>query len=257
MCSTTPSLHSGISRSIQKKLHVSLEFLEKISEYQDISTKIGTISILIGSCQFLASSNLTDKQITIDQRLLQKKSRRMYPLVIDAILFEMCNLEQTSTIHDLVNQAGSLTPNEFIEKFERIEFQSALKTSQILRKYIPMKDWHRYPLAIMHTGFHLHYLMQQTIGHSHKIWERFAHLFNPAVYYEGSWLPVPEDEKPYIIALISCRSGQENPLPRISAKAEQEYQTLKNHILVNREQNIDIGIRLSRRISMIELIDNA
>lgn len=235
-------------------LGACIAFLEKHQRYYDLRNKIGSVSISVAPCHFLARSNSTRSCIYLDSSLFQKKTGDIFPLAIESILFEMCNLEQTDQVKNLEGRANELTPDEFVQKYEQIEYQSALKTREILRKCLPVQEWNQYPMANMHTAFRPHYLMQQTINHSYKIWERYAHLFDKKLSYKGAWEPVPEDEKLYVVALITRRSGKDHLDPIISSQAQEDYQILKNHILIGNAMGYDLCARLARRLPMIESV---
>ncbi len=235
---------------LEWELEATLEMLGKTPRFCDLKDAIGsTIGFSISSCDFLAEC--TDRKIILDPSLFRNKLNNICPQLIESILFEMNNLKLKGLFDDLINNAKSLTPDEFVEKFERLEHLSALETKRALREIFPSEDWHCFPFAYVTENFDLHYLMQQTGEHSLGIWMRFPYLFNRSDTYIGTWKPVPLDEKKFVIDLLNCQIDMDDPDQFVSETSKKNFCLIKQYIF-EELKNKDLLFRLTERINVIE-----
>jgi hypothetical protein len=116
-----------------------------------------------------------------------------------------------------------------VEKFERLEHQSALKTKQILRKYFSQKDWDAVPFAYVPDDFLSHYVIQQLSGHSNRIHTRYASIFPDQTYRGTLGKPIPEDEKKYLQALVDIKSRKKDKNSNVAAQALEQLNLLHQY----------------------------
>ena len=226
--------------------------LEKFRDdplYQEIENEAKDPTIHLESAPFLASCYFDEHRITLDPTLFKSKIGNTFPMALQYYLFELANLSQVAKFKSLIHRVTFLTPDKFVEEYERIEHQSALKIKEILRKCLPKEEWGQYSMTRVPENFELHFLVQQMSGHSGTIWERYADLFPPHSFYIGTWDSVPEDEKPFLMALIDFQSRKQDPDPAIAAAGEAKYALVKELLC---RQHDDLRHRLIARIQHIE-----
>jgi len=228
------------------------DYLGTIPEYTQLLDTIGRIEFVVENCLSPAYCDFENSCIKLDPSLFEKKCGNIYPLVVESILFEMNNYTEKAAFDCLLSGARAMTPDQFVEEFERLEHRSALKTKAILRKHFEFDLWKNASLSHIPNDFRLHYLKQQVTGHSQDIWARLSHLFPQGSDYRGIWKgEVAKDEKTYVLALLDLYGRISDPVPAISVAATKNLHFLKRHIRTNRE-NPELSARLSGRIREIE-----
>jgi len=227
-----------------------LEQFEEDLDYCQIRDMVAPVSVVIEPCPYLAAIKLDERRIVLDPSLFEDKVGEIYPKALQYYLFELSNLAQADKIEALFDRSDRITPDEFVETCERIEHQSVLNTKKILRRSLPREQWMHYPLIYSTDRFDLHYLIQQTAGHSLRIWDRYRFLFPEASSYTGTWSSVPEDERRPLMALIDLKGRLSDPDESIATQANKDYHFLKDYFLSH--PNADLRNRLARRIELLD-----
>lgn len=230
-------------------LNQDLERFRDDPLYQEIEQEASDPIIYLESSPFLASCNFEEHSITLDPFLFKSKNGNTFAKALQFYLFELANLSQAKEFKSLIDRVTFLTPDKFVEEYEMLEHQSALKIKEILRRCLPKEEWSEYSMTRVPENFEMHFLVQQMSGHSEAIWERYADHFSPHSFYRSKWDSVPEDEKPFLMALIDFQSRKQDPDPTIAAQGEKKYSLTKELLC---RQHDDLRNRLMTRIQYIE-----
>jgi hypothetical protein len=147
----------------------SIEFLEQTDEFQSLLRRIpDVISVHIVQCgRALAFTG----RIELDPSLFQCGSSEN-STVIQAIYLETNNIDQRKQFRALTMQKAVLPPDEWVQRYELLEYRSCWNTRQFIRKYLQENKWKHARLAFLPQKFLLHYTLQQIEGHSHQIAQR-------------------------------------------------------------------------------------
>lgn len=230
------------------------ESLKQNMDYQELENSLGSFDLKVRKSRSISSCDFIRKEIVLDPSLLQKKVGDIYPQAVEALIFEMANLAQSTSFDQLVGRIQKLTPDQFVEEFERLEHKSAIKTKRILRKNFPISLWELMPIVYSHDRFAPHYLLQQALGHSQSIWEHHKQHISGTSTYNGTWIsPVRKDEISIVKSLLHCLSLKEDGIPSISEDAKILYEKSRNHILYQMEADeSEFYTRLAGRLQEIE-----
>ena len=234
-------------------LNQDLQKIKNDSLYQEIENEAGAPRIDIEGSPFLASCDFNERSIALDPLLFESKTGNAFPKALQFYLFELANLSQAKEFKSLIDRVDHLTPDKFVEEYEQLEHQSALKAKEILRRCLPKQEGSQYSMTRVPENFETHYLVQQLSGHSQEIWERYADLFPPNSFYYGTWNSVAEDEKPILFALIDFKSRMEDKDPVISAQGKEKYSLVKDRAS---RQNESLRSRLMPKIQLIESVSS-
>lgn len=240
-------------------LKETLVYLESLPAYQKLRDEIkADVEISSGDC---ASTYCVfgERKIVLTPNEFNNKVGEIYPKAIEAILFEMNNLAQVEKFYDLIKNVSQWTPDDFVRNYEKIEYQSALKTKEILRQTFPEKIWKTIPVAYTHKCFWPHYLLQQLEGHSRRIWEKFSDRFPAGSAYLGNWKsPVidSEEEKNYLRLLIRAKAFSEDSNPSTRNQGELEYELLKDYIIQQKQNGNEFFSRLASRIRELRELES-
>ena len=212
-------------------LEEPLRFLAKDPKWIHLQTKAGWPKLKIDEYASSAYCIWASNSIVLDQALVDEKIGKVCPAALQSYVFEMANLAQRAKFSKLVKNIGKLTPDQFVEQYERLEHQSALTAKAILRKCIPLKDWSKCPMVFITEQFSPYYLLQQAGSHSQRIWNRHKDHFSPDTNYIGTVSTVSSAEKPYVLALLDLQMRKRDSESSVSLTAENDYNTLKRHVL--------------------------
>ncbi len=212
-------------------LEEALRPLDKDPKWIRLQAKAGWPKLKIDESASSAYCIWASNSIVLDQALVDEKIGKVCPAALQSYVFEMANLAQRDKFSKLVKNIGKLTPDQFVEQYERLEHQSALTAKAILRKCIPLKDWSKCPMVFITEQFAPYYLMQQAGSHSQRIWNRFKHNFSPDTDYIGTVSSVSSAEKPYVFALLDLQMRKRDPESSVSISAENDYSNLTKNIL--------------------------
>lgn len=240
------------------RLGCLIEDLSKFSCYQEVERLSGPIEFSIGECKFDAYCDLFTNRVVLSTHLF--KEDLPPSIALQSALFEVANLSQKVKFQDLVGRVKLLTPDEFVEEYERIEHQSALICKTVLRKIFPKEKWSECSLAYTSENFHVHYMMQQITGHSKNIYKAFRSEFDPFLKYKGSFSysirKKDVDILKKYIDMVVVMLDAEHPL---SKEASQVYN--KFHSPQNENQRKHYSDRLLRQLDeidfSIEIINNS
>jgi hypothetical protein len=230
------------------------EYMRQFSEIEDLG--VGDYTISVEPCPWKSYCRFSEKRIVIDTSLF--KDSNPTPKVAMSVLQELGNLSQVKEFHSLIQRASTMTPDEFVSEYERIEHKSALIAKKILRSHYPVAKWQECPMAYTSEPFELHYLLQQAGGHSQEIFERHAPLFKKNLTYKGSWIDAPpsKEELRPILSILDLNIRSQDPESQVSAPAQRDYQLLKSLIHQRsknpKEPNRRLYERLALRIVEIE-----
>jgi hypothetical protein len=223
-------------------LQDTLAFLEENKEYTELKKQAEFHEIIIEKGDFPAYCNWAKKTIVLNPSLFQEKIGKIYPLALQSIIFETANFAQREQFSNLVDRIKSLTPDEFVEQYERLEHQSGLAAKAILRGCIEIKNWNKIPMVFVSDRFGPHYLFQQVGRHSHSIWDRYADRFEKNSRYEG--IAISEADKPYVLALLDLQLRGADSEPSVSEPARKSYVNLKEYLLKNNVNSSDWKARI-------------
>lgn len=115
------------------------------------------------------------------------------------ILFELFNAANTDEFLKVINDVKN--PELFVESFEKLEHESALKTRKLARAIFGHEA--EFDLQYIFTDFHLHYALEQISGHSEEIAQN--HLKDAADYQGTLYYPLSElqlEERIYLYGLL-------------------------------------------------------
>jgi len=226
------------------------EYLEQLDTYQSLKIAAGLFHVEIDPTVTSSTCNLNNRCIALAPHLFDVKIEKIFPKAVAAVVFEMANLAQSNAFRKLIERIEDLTPNEFVETYERIEHKSALKAKEILRATFPPEQWDSTPIVYCPDQFQPHYLLQQVLGHSQKIWERYSRLKSDKLNYPGTWdPPLDNEEKQMLKALLHLYALKHDPLKTLSEMGTQKYEKLTNLILSKKD--VEPFARLAQRIQEI------
>lgn len=219
-------MSSVCSEHFDLRVRLLESMLNKVPQYQALAKELGQVKYSIAECPFGASVDLSSNEIFLDPRHFHGSLPG--PSAIQAALFEIANLFHKNNFKDLAGRIESLTPDAFVEQYERLEHQSALLCKKTLREYLPKEKWSVYPIAYTTENFQLHYLMQQLAGHSQKIFEKYRAMFSPHADYVGSLrIPIEIEEVKYLRQFVDLIIMMEDPDHPLCKKAAECYLRMK------------------------------
>lgn len=207
-------------------LYNNLKHLPLDDKLQDLLIRV---DFIIKRCEFGAQILFDENTIVLDPSLFDGSNLTTY--AVQSSLFELINLSHKREFRSLVNriQQFNLTPDEFVEEYERIEYDSAARCQEILQKTIPPEHWDTYPMIYTTKSFELHYLLQQHKGHSQKIYQLHKNYFNRNQTYRGSWrVPSEIKDRKILSDLFNLKIGSEIPVTDFGKSAGPTYQRLKS-----------------------------
>ena len=184
-----------------------------------IKKQLGKISIQIGDCNDQkALWSWKDKRITLSHTL-SCSNLKAY------CLFELYNASQTTDFERVAKEAESVAV--LVEKFERLEHQSALKTQEMTRKIFDPKLCSDFDYTF--REFSLHYALQQVLGHSGNIAKKYFpnQRYRGTFCYSLSELTSKEKELLYSLLYLYLRRGDQKNSESKKVSFETFFAALK------------------------------
>lgn len=121
------------------------------------------------------------------------------------LLFEICNASKTAEFTQIIQNTTNV--EEFVERFERLEHQSALKTNELAVAILGENE--SFHLKYINPDFTHHYALEQISGHSEQIASRYfpGQPYEGTLYHRLSALSIRERVQIYALLYHRLRSS--------------------------------------------------